>query len=244
MAPPLSGNGSGSSADLASCALFKDLAEPQWIQLLDNHRLIRMAAGQPLLHEQDDGQVLYLFRAGIAKVRSIDVEGQEVVLSLLGPGEVCGEMAILHSGRRTADVVCLTNCELLVLRAASFRAVLHSDPRLAIALARLESQRLQRLNRRLLRRESRATVRLLEVLADLASRSAPGAPATAPIPALPQRELAAISGLARETASRTLTRLRRLGMVESLDAGQLRLVVPAGKDLENLAAWVAADPGA
>jgi CRP-like cAMP-binding protein len=245
MASPTSGTKtvSGTIADLARCAIFHDLEDAQKQRLLDQHRVIRVPAGQPLLHEQDDGQVLFVFRSGIAKVRSIDVEGQEVVLSLMGPGDLCGEMAILHGGRRTADVVCLTDCEVLMLRALPFRDLLHGDARLAIALARLESQRLQRLNRRFLRRESRAMVRMLEVLADLACRTALEAPATAPIPALPQRELAALSGLARETASRTLTRLRKQGLVEPLPAGALRLVVPAGKGLDNLAAWVAPATG-
>lgn len=242
MDSPPPGNGTGTSADLARCALFAELDESQGRQLLEQHRLLRMAAGQPLLHEQDDGQVLFVFRSGIAKVRSIDAEGQEVVLSLMGPGDLCGEMAILHGGRRTADVVCLTECEVLLVRAAPFRALLQADPRLAIALAQLEAQRLQRLNRRVLRRESRAHVRMLEVLVELACRTAPGAPPTAAIPALPQRELAVLSGLARETASRTLSRLRRQGLVEPLPGGQLRLVVPAGKGVDNLAAWLEEGP--
>lgn len=210
--------------DLASYALFADLREEQHRLLLDQHRLMRFQAGRPLLHEQDDGQGLFLFRSGIAKVRSIDAEGQEVVLSLLGPGDLCGEMAILQGARRSADVICLTDCELLLLRAAPFQALLHQEPRLALALARLEAQRLQSLNRRFVRRESSAADRLLQVLEDLATRTAPGAPPTAPIPPLPQRELAALSGLARETASRALVRLRRQGLVEQLPGGRLRLL--------------------
>ena len=76
-----------------------------------------------------------------------------------------------------------------------------------------------------MRRESSAAARLLQVLEDLATRTAPEAPPTAPIPPLPQRELAALSGLARETASRTLARLRRQGLVEQMPGGRLRLVI-------------------
>ena len=77
-----------SDPDLAGYSLFADLSAAQHRQLLDQHRVLRFMAGRPLLHEQDDGQGLFLFRQGIAKVRSIDAEGQEVVLSLLGPGEI------------------------------------------------------------------------------------------------------------------------------------------------------------
>ena len=120
MASDPASSGGGSRLDLASYALFADLREEQCCQLLDQHRVLRFKAGLPLLHEQDDGQGLFLFRRGIAKVRSIDVEGQEVVLSLLGPGDLCGEMAILQGAPRSADVICLTDCELVLLRAAPF----------------------------------------------------------------------------------------------------------------------------
>jgi len=69
-----------------------------------------------------------------------------------------------------------------------------------------------------------AADRLLAVLEELATRTATGAPPTAPIPSLPQRELAALSGLARETASRTLVVLRRQGLVEQMEGGRLRVV--------------------
>ena len=237
MDPVTPPQGGGLAADLASCPLFAGLDEPSLTRLLESHRITRVAAGDSLLHEQDDGKGLFVFRAGIAKVRSIDYEGQEVVLSLLGPGDVCGEMAILEGERRSADVICLTDCELLILRSGPFGALLQSDSRLALALARLEAQRLRNLNRRFVGRESSAAQRLLAVLAALAMRSAPQAATTAPIPALPQRELAALCGLARETTSRTLAALRRQGLVEQLPDGRLRLVASADQALRGQAAF-------
>jgi len=61
---------------------------------------------------------------------------------------------------------------------------------------------------------------------ELATLSAVDAAATDPIPPLPQRELASLAGLARETASRTLASLRRRGLVEDTQEGGLRLLNP------------------
>jgi CRP-like cAMP-binding protein len=210
--------------DLARSALFADLSEEQRHQLLDRHRMVRFMAGRPLLREQDDGECLFLFCRGIAKVRSMDADGRESVLSLMGPGDLCGEMAILQQSSRSADVICLTDSELVLLHGAPFRAMLHQEPRLALYFARLQAGRLQALNRRFMSRELSAADRLLAVLEELATRTATGAPPTAPIPSLPQRELAALSGLARETASRTLVLLRRQGLVEQMEGGRLRVV--------------------
>ena len=84
---------------------------------------------------------------------------------------------------------------------------------LALALARLLATRLMALNRRFLLRGGDATSRLLAVLLDLALSCSRGQDPLALIPPLPQRELAAMAGLSRETTSRTFTQLRERGMV-------------------------------
>jgi CRP-like cAMP-binding protein len=182
---------------------------------------VSFPADQVLVLEQDESQGLILLRYGIAKVRRFNSEGEEDVLSLLGPGEIFGEMAVLRDGRRTADVVSLTDCEAVFLRVAPFRELLRSEPLLSIALAKLEATRLQDLSRRFSLRGADATTRVLAALSDLARRTAHGAEATAVIPPLPQRELATLSGLARETTSRTLSKLRQRGIVREVDGGGL-----------------------
>jgi CPA1 family monovalent cation:H+ antiporter len=46
----------------------------------------------------------------------------------LGSGEFFGEMALLGGGRRNADVVAISYCQLLVLSAADFQRFLHRNP--------------------------------------------------------------------------------------------------------------------
>ena len=214
-------------ADLARLELFAALELEQRQRLLENHRLLTLAADQTLVLEQDESQGIFLLRSGMVKVRCFDLEGEATVLALLGPGEVCGEMAVLNpQGLRTADVVTLTPCNLVILRAGPFAGLLRSEPRLALALAQLQVKRLQTLNRRLRLRAGDATLRLLATLVELATRSAVDAAATDPIPPLPQRELASLAGLARETASRTLASLRRRGLVADTPEGGLRLLNP------------------
>jgi CRP-like cAMP-binding protein len=212
-------------ADLARIELFRALEVEQQQRLLENHRPLSLAADQTVVLEQDESQGIFLLRSGLVKVRCFDLQGEETVLAVLGPGEVCGEMAVLNpQGLRTADVVTLTPCSLVILRAGPFAGLLHSEPRLSLALAQLQAKRLQTLNRRLRLRAGDANLRLLATLVELATRSAVNAAATDPIPPLPQRELACLAGLARETASRTLANLRRRGLVADTPEGGLRLL--------------------
>jgi CRP-like cAMP-binding protein len=163
--------------------------------------------------EQDWGESLFVLLSGMAKVRTYTADGEEVVMSLLGAGEVFGEMAALDGAPRSADVVALTPVRVAKLRAEPFSALLKQEPGLALALARLEAMRLRDLNQRFAIGASDATTRLLAALAYLARKSSAANAVQAVIPPLAQRELAVLAGLARETASRTLSKLRSRGTV-------------------------------
>jgi CRP-like cAMP-binding protein len=209
------------AADLSEVELFMLLSEQQRHRLLDQHRGVTFSPDQLLMLDQDESQGLILLRNGIAKVRRFNSEGQEDVLSLLGPG---GEMAVLNNGRRSADVVSVTSCDAVFLRVAPFRELLHSEPRLSLAMARLEARRLQDLNCRFTLRGGDATTRLLATLCELARRTRLGADSFSTIPPLPHRELACLSGLARETTSRILSKLRQRGIIEEVEGGGLKIV--------------------
>ena len=93
---------------------------------------------------------------------------------------------------------------------------------LALGIARLEASRLRDLNRRFGVQKSDATTRLLDALAYLARKSSAEDDPLALMPPLSQGEIAILAGLARETASRTMSKLRSRGVV-SEENGCLQL---------------------
>ena len=208
--------------DIQAIALFKSLNDDQLDQILDRHHESSHQAGQVIVMEQDWGQSVFLLCDGLAKVRTYTADGEEVVMSLLGVGDVFGEMAALDGGMRSADVVALTPLRLVKLRVPPFAALLEKDAVFALSLAKLEASRLRDLNRRFALQTSDATTRLLDSLAYLARRSSAQNDPKASIPPLAQLEIALIAGLARETASRTLSKLRNRGTVME-DKGRLWL---------------------
>lgn len=202
--------------------LFSDLNEDQRILLLDRHRETSHQFDQVIVMEQDWGESLFLIRDGVAKVRTYTADGDEVIMSLLGPGDVFGEMAALDGASRSADVVALTPLHLIKLRLAPFASLLERQASFALALARLEASRLRDLNQRFALQSADATTRLLDALAYLARKSSCDQDPQAEIPPLAQKEIALLAGLARETASRTLSKLRNRGTVVE-EQGQLRI---------------------
>lgn len=201
------------AADLRGLPLFAQLTDAQADRLLTGQIGLDVAAEQVLLLQQDDGEGIAVIQTGLAKVRAYTPDGEEAVMAVLGPGDLMGEMAVLAAGVRNADVVALTPLKVVKLRAGAYRELLLTDGAISLALARLLAGRLTALNRRFLLRGGDATTRLLGVLLDLAHTCSGGKDPLALIPPLPQRELAAMAGLSRETTSRTFAQLRERGMV-------------------------------
>lgn len=204
---------------LRAFPLFESLDKADLERLLERHLASALGEDQLLVQESDWGETLFLIRAGLAKVRCFSPDGEEVVLCLLGPGDVFGEMALLDEKPRSADVLSLTQLNLVKFSGALFRQLMLSRAPLSLAIAQLQSKRLRELNRRFAIHSADASTRLLNALAQLACLSESGANVLSLFPALGQRELAAIAGLSRETTSRTLSKLRERGYLEETAAG-------------------------
>ena len=209
--------------ELRGLTLFSSLTDEQCALLLSRHLESSHAPDQVFVMEQDWGESVFLLRSGLAKVRSFTADGDEVVMSVLGTGDVFGEMAALDGAPRSADVVALTPLQLVKMRAAPFSALLKDQPSFSLALAQLMASRLRNLNQRFALQSGDATTRMLDTLAYLASKHSPDADPMAEIPCIAQKEIALIAGLARETASRTLSKLRTRGTVKEASGGGLQL---------------------
>jgi CRP-like cAMP-binding protein len=207
---------------LRAIPFFADLTEQDLETLLDRHRLAEVVPGQTLVMEADWGENLMVVISGLAKVRSFNADGEESVLSLVGGGELLGEISVLDGDARSAYVVTLSTVRLLKLQGRGFQAVLAKNVNLALGIARLEAARLRDLNRRFGIQKSDATTRLLDALAYLARKSSGVDDPLALMPPLSQGEIAILAGLARETASRTMSKLKTKGVVLE-EEGCLRL---------------------
>ena len=81
--------------------------------------------------------------------------------------------------------------------------LLNTQPQAGISLARLMARRLRQVNRRLRLRESDSLSRVTDILLFLADGQGQPGDGGIEIPNLPHRELSSLSGLARETVTRS-----------------------------------------
>jgi uncharacterized membrane protein len=110
-------------------------------QLLDE---ISFAPGQQLFHERDQGGICYVLRSGRVELSVIDENNEKLVVDVLEPGELCGELSLLDGGTRSATAVALTAVEALVLDRPEFVEFLHKRPDASLDVLTALTKRIRR----------------------------------------------------------------------------------------------------
>jgi len=100
-----------------------------------------------LMSEGSRGESLYVVQQGKVKVFLCDPDGKEVILSILGPGDFIGEMALIDDEPRSAGVMTMEAVEFFIISKADFRNCLAKDPELAANLVKGLCQRLRAADR-------------------------------------------------------------------------------------------------
>jgi CRP/FNR family transcriptional regulator, cyclic AMP receptor protein len=160
-----------------------------------------------IVHQGDPADTLHLIAAGHVSVRATLSGGEFVVLAILGPGEVFGEIALVGSAHaRGATVIALEQCETLSLGRDEFHRLRISYPGVDRFLVELLAARAERLNNYLLEAlYVPAERRVLRRLLDLCELYR-GDDQRIVIP-VTQEMLASLAGTTRPTANQVLRRL-------------------------------------
>ena len=104
--------------------------------------LIRYAAGEVIVQENDCGETAYVIEQGQVEV-SKALDGQKVHLAFLGAGETFGEMSMIDEKPRSATVTAVTETVVSELRRDDFFHSLQSDPKVALTLLKVLFERLR-----------------------------------------------------------------------------------------------------
>jgi CRP-like cAMP-binding protein len=170
--------------------------------------------GQPLFHQGDPGDALYVLVDGCVAVVVTSEAGERMVLTTMCPPGVIGEIALLDGGVRSASAEAVEETTTLVLSRAAFLESMREHPPLVDEL--LHS--LGRLVRRLSEQASDFVFldlsgRVAKVLLRLADDSVP------PEVAVTQARLAEMVGGTRQSVNEILHAFAARGMVELVGRG-------------------------
>ncbi len=154
---------------LASVELFGEMHDEEIDDLTALAQIKKLSKDATIFHAGDPADAVFVVASGRVKVVITSSDGKEFILTVLGAGQVFGEMALLESAPRSASVVTLSAVELIVISRSDFQRLLDSNPRISQRLMAILSRRLRRANAKM---ESLAYMdvagRLARYLLDLA----------------------------------------------------------------------------
>jgi len=202
-------------AVVRSAPLFSALDDESAASLRASMTLVKVSKGNTLFKEGDAGDQLFVVVEGKLKLGTSSVDGRENLLSILGPGEMFGELSLFDPGPRTATATAVTDARVLGLAHDQVIGLVTRHPQVSLHLLARLAQRLRRTN---------------EVLADLVFSDVPGRVAKALMDLgsrfgvqkddglhvnhdLTQEELAQLVGASRETVNKALADFAGRGWV-------------------------------
>jgi hypothetical protein len=115
---------------LRKCALFRGLAADQQDVIVARARIRHFIAGQNVFQMGSPGDSMMAVLTGNIRISVPALDGREVLLAILHPGEVFGEIALLDGKERTADAWAITDCKLGILERADVLDFLQRQPNL------------------------------------------------------------------------------------------------------------------
>ncbi|MBK9089434.1 MAG: cyclic nucleotide-binding domain-containing protein [Holophagales bacterium] len=121
--------------------LLKDIPPFLFELVLEKIHLRTLAAGERLFAEGDEGSSLSFVAAGELVVSAKGDGGATVLLGILGPGDVAGEISFLSGVPRTATVQARTRVDLLELDRNALTPLVKKHRHVADALSRLFAER-------------------------------------------------------------------------------------------------------
>ncbi len=200
---------------LRNVSLFESLDQQELEALSDVAFTRTFSKDNVIILAEEEGDTLFILKKGQVKVSIVSEEGREVILSLLGPGSVFGELSLLDGKPRSANVVAIEETDLLMLRRADFLQLIYKTPQIATALLAELATRMRKTDRQI---EGLAlldvTSRISDTLLQLATEQGAETTDGVTIESRPtQQELANMSGTTRETVSRVLKRLESQGYI-------------------------------
>lgn len=205
--------------------MFQSLADPDLDAIAARAIPRRVERGAVILRRGDPNGGMIVVMSGRVRVSVVSEDGKEVTLSVLGNGQVLGEMSLLDGGTSSADVTAQEDCVLLVIERAQFLNLLRQNSDLCLHLMALLSRRLRQTNAAL---EDMALLDLPTRLGRLLKRLAkdygiPVRTGTRIEVRLSQKDLSTLVGASREKVNKQIREWEDGGILAK-DSGRMVVV--------------------
>lgn len=123
----------GAEKSLLKNSLFREIPREKLEEITRSVSEERIAAGTVVFRQGDIGDKFYVIASGRVRVFRKDRQGVEMELSVLGPGESFGELALISGEPRSAHVETLEETRLIAFPKRLFLRILNDYPDISLA---------------------------------------------------------------------------------------------------------------
>ncbi len=216
--------------------LFKSLSDEDWrdvVQFLYGHCY---PADSYLFFQGDPPEALYIIWSGRVKLVRHTDQGRDVVVTVLGPGQLIGEMAVFDGRPYSMTAVTLEETAVVTIARNDLMTIIQRYPEVSFEVI-LELNRRLRLCTELVRslavdRVEQRIARALLRLKDLGGAPAPEGEGVMIDIHLTRQDIAEMTGTTVETAIRVMSRFRKEGLIRNYKGRTILLDV---QGLETIA---------
>lgn len=136
---------------LKKTPLFANLSKDALWRLANIAQVKKFAANEFLMHEHAIADNCFLINSGKAEVFRTLKDNKKLVLTVLGPGEIVGELGIIDEQPRTASVMALEPMNTYLFEQWDFKAQMQAYPEIALQLLPVIVRRLRSVEEQLAR---------------------------------------------------------------------------------------------
>ena len=203
---------------LGNCHLFGGLNADERAAIADRARIRSYDAGETVFAIGSPGSQMMALLSGAIRISVPSADGKELLLTIIQPGEVFGELAVLDGKERSADAVAETACTLAVLDRNDILSFFERNPSAWPKLVEILCERLRRTDQAFAEVAlMQLSVRLAKAMLRILNGQINSAVTKTTKIQFSQRELANMVGGARESVNRCLSKWQRNGVIQIVE---------------------------
>ena len=188
---------------------------------------------QPIYFAHDPSNSIFFLKKGRVKLTRTSQEGKEMIIALINPGEVFGEMSFIDSEERTDYAIALDECLICAISKLDFKEFVEKNPSLNLKITKLIGFRLRKYSERIEDLVFKdATQRVVSFILSLAEDQGKAVGEEIFVkPFLTHQDIAEITACSRQTVNAILTDLREQGII---NFDRKKLIIKNRDELNSL----------
>ena len=214
--------------------LFESLDESTLQELSKITSMKEIPKSDPIYFAEDPSSSIFFLKKGRVKLTRTSPDGKEMIMGLINPGEVFGEMAIVDDGERTDYAITLDECLICAISKRDFKDFVEKNPELNLKITKLIGFRMRKYSERIEELVFKdAQQRVISFILNLANEQGKRIGDELFLkPFLTHQDIAELTACSRQTVNSILTDLREQGLI---NFDRKKLIIENESELKKLA---------